>query len=312
MKRKVFLSMIVTLFSLICLSSSTLAWLSLAKEVFVDGMEINVSSDPSLDISLDGINFKKNLTSSDLLETIGIVNKMRNVTTINQSSFYKNIQSSKKAIKNEDYISFNLYFRTNRMYLDNLYLVDNIMPYYNYDIALTKDLDGTYIFSKGVNWNPDIDFDYGPLSPTFDGLYYSQDAIRIGVRELNIEEKFTEQLDDRKDLNSFIYDPSENKIRSYGALFGAYDYYRKKVGELEIPSNQPNTKFALSTFKNPSEARTNDSHIATFVKGNDGYKYAHIEINIWLEGYDADCFDAIFEDSILMQLKFRAASLVLE
>jgi hypothetical protein len=39
---------------------------------------------------------------------------------------------------------------------------------------------------------------------------------------------------------------------------------------------------------------------------NQTYYVGKVTMNIWLEGWDADCFDAILDDVIRIQLKFRA------
>ena len=95
------------------------------------------------------------------------------------------------------------------------------------------------------------------------------------------------------------------------ALIGAYDYYKNYNDvTLPLPPIYPNTKYKLSTLLSNGKMDNDDSKIATFRLGKENntmYKYASIKVSIWLEGWDADCFDSILGDEAIIQLKFMSA-----
>jgi hypothetical protein len=65
---------------------------------------------------------------------------------------------------------------------------------------------------------------------------------------------------------------------------------------------------------NPYIALDDDSQVATMVAteyvNEDGkpiYR-AKVRINIWIEGWDADAFDSVENDRVLIQLQFKVAN----
>ena len=138
--------------------------------------------------------------------------------------------------------------------------------------------------------------------------YYAQDAMRIGIKELNVDLAPLKTEDNRTDLKKFIYDPSEDEDRGFGEIYGQYDILKQRVDSSILPpTNKPNTIYQLSSMQYNYYAVNNNSHCGDFQQGSDGYLYAKINVTIWCEGWDADCLDGILRDNVLMQLYFRGA-----
>ncbi len=319
--RKLLVSILLLIYSAFAFMQATFAWISLSTQNTLDGMEMTVTMESGMEISLDGENFYPQISEQMLRREIGNIIKLDSITSIDGISFQKNYAGNAVfAVGNKDYITFDLWFRTSIPTTKYLYLVENVNSTLNYDLVQEKSFDGTYVVSKGVEWVNQSDFDNG------DGIilagtrktYYAAEAMRMSFVEKRVEASLLGQDDERTDLITKIYDPSENEARSFGKEYGFYSYYLAQHGEnsLKLPTVYPDTIYHLTTFKNPYEAFNNTSQIAAFQKGVtvDGvsYLYAKVRVNIWLEGWDADCIDAIFADSVMMQLKFRGARLASE
>ena len=321
MMKKLFLSILLLVYSVFAFIQATFAWISLSTQNTLDGMEMSVTMESGMEISLDGENFYQQISEDMLRKEIGHIIKLDSITSVDGISFQKNyIGDEIFAVGNKDYITFDLWFRTSIPTTKYLYVVENINSTLNYDLVQEKSFDGTYVVSKGVEWVNQSDFNNGDeviLAGTRK-TYYAAEAMRMSFVEKRVETSLLGQDDERTDFVTKIYDPSENETRGFGKEYGAYSYYLARQGEgsLQLPTVYPNTIYHLTTFKNPYEAFSNTSQIATFQKGETidgvGYLYAKIKVNIWLEGWDADCIDAIFADSVMMQLKFRGARLASE
>jgi len=148
-----------------------------------------------------------------------------------------------------------------------------------------------------------------------ENIYYASEAIRISFQEIKDTNNL---LDERleEELQTFLYDPSENEERGYGVSYGAFSYFLISAQvPIEIPALMQNVKYHLSTFdpNNPYQALDDESLIANLQPsdavsstGKTLYR-GKIIINVWVEGWDADAFNSILSDRIKIQLKFKAA-----
>lgn len=309
LKRKLSLSIITVLFALFTLTTTTFAWFNLTDFGVVDSLELNVSSDRLLFLSVDGKTFKSYLSNEDIKPYIdGVI--LDAVTSDNSRDFYTKYGE----LTNYGYISFPIWFRTTAKIYDGIYLSDNLSSVYNYSTAIDYDIEGTYVFSRGKRWSADVTFDNGDKIVTKgeSGIYYGANAIRIGVVEEKLEQSLVdEKLYEDTNLITKIFDLSEFPERGFGQNYGAIDRELQQTGMLPKKLTDQHSIAGLSKFINPYEVVDDKSLVATFKEGlnveEDGYYYAKIRVNIWLEGWDPDCFDAILSDRMLMQLSFKQA-----
>jgi hypothetical protein len=293
------------------------AWVSLATINNIDGIGLTASAGDDLQISVDGEIFYNSLPTSeirDIFENISLYD----ATTLNNVYFQTGgLRGDDEAIRNFHYVSFDLWFRTTRperaIYLYNN--VNDLVDYYNYEVL------GTFVVSRGVYWMSNETFFNGPLTEDTVNIgsinqYYASDALRIGIKEL-IDDRNSLDQRSEEDLQNLIYDPSENYARGYGVSFGMLSYFNKRSGMyLFPPTTFPNTTYRLSVMdpQNPYQALDNESQIATlqeteFISEEERtYYQAKVRINIWVEGWDADAFDAIGDDQIRIQLQFKLAN----
>jgi len=281
----------------------------------IDGLDITATSGSELEISIDGENYSSQLPSILIQDLIGEM-KLYDVTTLDGINFQTGgFRDVADAIPNEHYLTFDLWFRTVRNE-KSLYLINNIKDLVTFDSTMP----GTYVISRGVFWVAPVSFLNGPdvqdLVEKGDlGVYYGSDTIRISVIELNDD---TNPMDLRTEdeLKRFIYDPSENFDRGYGKLYGAYNYFFQTAQYwMDTPREIQQASYRLSEFdpNNPYQALDNESMVGQMIETEDinidgkTYYRTKVRINIWIEGWDADTFDAVDKDVVKIQLQFKSA-----
>ncbi len=304
MVKKIYASLIALIMIGFTLTTSVYAWFSVSRTGMIEGLEMGVGLDDDLMLSLDGATYHKELTNDMIIPYIGENPNLSSITSSNGYEFYKGPISSAKAQVKSDYISFTIYFK---VVSDNpnvdahhkyVYLANKRSPTYQ-----DSNVKGTYITSQGKNWISPITFDNGSkiVNSGESGMYYSKDAIRISA------------VDSSNQLR-FIYDPSNNPERGFGRTFGAYDYYQKRLGiSLDIPDDLPDVTNVLTQFSLLQDdialEKVSLVEDLILVSNQAGvYEYrGFATINIWLEGWDADCFDSILADSLKIKLSFKSA-----
>lgn len=318
--KKLLLSIFSLLFFFTIFGTVTYAWFSLHKLNQLGNLSIDLITGEEFQVSLDGINFYNEVSTEDIERFIGFKASLTDVTSFDGKRFYYGKLKEDEGLPeaNKDYLSFPLFFRTTLKHR-HVYLVENVSNDYQYDTVKK----GTFVVSKGVLWKADNTFQNGP-DPVYDIVHtgdrlmmYAADAIRVAMVEEKIE---WNSLDDRNvtDLSRKIFDLSGNEERGYGAPYGGISYFNQKHKiQLSPPEEFPETIYEVSVFDDDYHRYVplnRDSEILEMVqteltdeKGNP-YYYGKIIVNIWLEGWDADCFNAIYKDSLRIRLEFRAGS----
>lgn len=321
---KLFLSVLSLTLAISLVGTVVYAWFSISTLNILHNVTLGIAADDGFEISLDGINYFKEIKSEEINKYINNNLQLLDVTSVDGINFFKGGPSNYVgAIENIDYLKLTVHFRTTakataspETVLRNVFLVDNVSS----AAYLDKDIDGTYVISKGINWRSDVTFING-LDPINDIVYvgdrhvmYGAEAIRIGF----VEQKLSHEFDERNDgeLVNKIFDLSRNPERGYGTSYGSLDYYNEKnKSNFEPPSTNQEVITTLTEFNEFDPRFTNDevSLITSMIKTNkftdkgEVYFEGKVDISIWLEGWDADCFDAIYRDKITIRLKFRSA-----
>jgi hypothetical protein len=293
----------------------TFAWINLGTISNIDGLGITASTGDELEISIDGENFFTRLPSDELEKVFKNIPLMDVTSTDGINFFTGGLSSVEEAIPNQQYISFDVWIRTTEAER-NIYLINNISQEIEYD----TDRIGTYVVSRGVPWIAKRGFMNGPFVTDWVemgtlGIYHASESIRISMHEQQ-DDLNPLQADERTELASFIFDPSENPNRGYGKSYGQFSYFFETTRIwVELPIVIPEISYRLSEMdpNNPYQALDNDSMVATlqptgiFDSDDDEYYQGKIKINIWIEGWDADAFNSILGDQLKVQFQFKAA-----
>lgn len=318
MIKKLYISMISTILLTLTFTTSTFAWVVIAETNRVDGFQITMNPGSNLEFSLDGINWSNEITTAQINE-IWRGARLMDLTSTDGVNFIGNriqlvdAELNFEGIPNVNYISLELYARTTTRYRD-VYLVDNVSSSSTYDNPPSR---GTHVLSRGVNFRSPVTFNLGPDDIVFENemrTYYAKDAIRISLTELKTDNPLDTR--DVSEFRSFIYDPTENPDRGYGKNYGGVDYLRKaKQVFIQLPSTPQPLIDTLSKFneRNDYLPLDNKSKVATLIvtdqldDENKPYYLGKFRLNIWLEGWDADSFDAIYEDTLSFRFEFQSA-----
>ena len=111
--RKLLVSILLLIYSAFAFMQATFAWISLSTQNTLDGMEMTVTMESGMEISLDGENFYPQISEQMLRREIGNIIKLDSITSIDGISFQKNYAGNAVfAVGNKDYITFDLWFRT--------------------------------------------------------------------------------------------------------------------------------------------------------------------------------------------------------
>jgi hypothetical protein len=290
--KKIYLSIVSVLFLIVVIGSVTFAAVRLATINNIDGLTLNASSGDELQLSTDGINFFTNLSKDQIDQTADGI-KLNDVTSTDGINFRTGgLRGDGIAIPNEHYFTFDIWVRTVRNERD-LFLINHISDQIEFNQQVQQ---GTYIISKGVAWRNSIQFFNGPNIEDFVDIntiqtYYAKNAVRLSVVEL-VDDKNPLDTRNQEDLRSFIFDPSGNPERGYGALFGAYSYFfQKTLIFQDVPTEIPQVSYRLSEMDpfNPYQALDNESLVATLHETTEvdengkTYYQAKIRVNFGLK-----------------------------
>ena len=319
--RRVYFSLLSVILFTFIFVTATYAWTTITTISSIDGLSLTATTGEQLQISIDGINYQQFL-ETDVLEALFGDVKLKDITSLNGKTFYTGgLRMEAPAAANEDYLSFELWFRTKEVER-HVYLTNNVNNQVTYD----QTLQGTYVVSRGVTWVARHTFLNGPedtdiVNQGDEGIYYGSEAIRISIEEIRVEEN---ELDERSEdeFRTIIYDPSENPERGYGTFYGAYHYFMINTGNTfySLPPYRPDILYKLTTFEpfDPYQAQDNDSLVAELIESDmtddegNTYYIGKIRVNVWIEGWDADAFDAVHRDRIKMQLQFKSGKPYIE
>ena len=307
-------SLVLMIIMILAFATVTYAWITLSTINNIEGLSLTATTGDELEISIDGIDYSSSLNTADLEELFGNV-QLIDVTSPDGVNFeLGGLRDEGIAVKNQDYLSFDLYFRT----VDPehyVYLVNNVSKQVSYDVGAS----GTYVVSNGMTWVNRTGFVNGPLTSDYveagsEGTYYASDTIRMSFNELVDE---TNTLDQRAELqlNSWIFDPSGNAARGYGKYYGMYSYFTNVTRHyMDLPGSGPDVVYDLTEPDPTNPYVTYDlNSLVTTLQPSDEvngegktYYKGKINVNIWVEGWDADTFDAVDKDRVKIQLQFKS------
>lgn len=317
MIKKLYVSFISMGLLTFTLATSTFAWATISTTNRVDGIGLTARQDSNLEFSLDGINYSSEINEAQIMAYIKDAVLM-DWTTIDGVNFTGTTvpfiagEMNFEAVPNKNYIQLILYVRSSQARYTDLYLINNVSNTVNYNNVTAR---GTYVTSRGVNYRSPVTFLYDINDTVMQGevrTYYAKDAIRVSFTELLIED----DTRDEASLNQFIWDPSGNPNRGFAKAFGATDFTKKYHNlYFQLPTHTQPVIPGLTTFTDPNAYLPDNtlSRVASLQRSdevneqNRNYFKGKFMINIWIEGWDADAFDAVFTDKLKIQFEFQSA-----
>jgi len=159
--------------------------------------------------------------------------------------------------------------------------------------------NGVTLKSEPVTWTPDLPFT-GVGGGTVSGAanYYASNGARISVNG-NLSAPVVYESPSTATGNTVLSDKVPNWTQ------GAHNYLKVITG-IDLATTQLAAYKAVQTVQEIDSTSANIKHVANFGDDvdDDGYRYADVTIRIYLEGFDADTFNAILTGKIQMALQF--------
>jgi hypothetical protein len=314
---KLLLSIFAILMAIISASTVTLAWFTLSNNAKVSSFELNIIEDDGLEIRIvqDDLHYDSGWRVNTSTKMSG---SMVPITTLDGKNF-RNLDFS--SASKSYYLTFTAHFRT----------------HVNSSIALSR-MDAS---SSNNTFLPESEItvlengQYVTYGPKTENKSLSSVSVADGFRASFITG--TGNL-------IYLFNRDKGQGNYYGFqkdgqwVNPAIDYYNKQyhtnistpfayvdssnniVNETEINSfstrdtfylyhkETPSTKLrVINTIDQSQEMNMNSNGVIIPVMSYDAqtkYYTGSVEINIWLEGWDADCFDAIVDTTLSMNLGF--------
>lgn len=321
--KKLMLSVLTLAFAVVSLGASTFAWFTLSGSVNVDKFGANVTGGYGLDISVSSVEdtdwdatkatwYSGNLPLSAITEVIGSEAKFDAVTPSSANSLASFEDVNGEAVKlNKSYIAFNLNFKITDaasvnqdlyLYLDKLAVTNTVTP-----TAWTADMAYLYggateeqELEGGEKVTVNKEVITAGTKVTYDVLSAARFAVVNGDKTTIYE-------------NNGAATPQADGKNSVGfSNYGAVDYYNKKLNlsedkDLDVPA----TEDQYSTVKLDSFTKAEQClSLYTFGKYDSSKSAAEntaddivtITVYVWVEGWDAECINAIFNQNITVEI----------
>ena len=313
MSRKLMVSILTLTFALLTLGTATFAWFTLTDTATISQFDATVMAGEGIEVSLgeDNPNFFTAVPSEVInafLQGAGFAGnfRMKHITS-NDGKNFKDLEGDPKTNPKQDgYIEFTLRFRSQQSGI-NIYLAP-----------------GSGLSGAAVNWTADTTFKNGQdeeVKPE-DGSkpYYIANAARFSVSSLageNETVKLVYELPENAYGSETNVEYGNKVLNQTPQLNGAVHYYNQKNGlNSDLTDDDEDGEFDnynglsfLSAETAPSVTTFFDQDpilkLSTTAQ-SDGYYYGTVVVRIWIEGWDADCFDALYGASLKIDLQFTA------
>jgi hypothetical protein len=279
--------------------TSTYAWLSMNSTSTIEGFNIDIGNNRKLLISFTGEegSYKAYMTSADIQDYLA--GKYGEDFSLYPAQSADGIAISGLGGEEASYISFDLYFQSN----------------VKSDIYLDANPDATYVRSSrksgsGVGyvraWKDIPAGSYGQHGHIQSGqeiVAHAKDAVRISFmgQEGAVIWYPNPHTGYNKDINLHDEPGFEPKNLALDYLNEVYGY------DLTAPEYYLNKNFSTN-FYNPQTGNyiiTDKLLSLEYDVEREAY-CARLTVNIWLEGWDGDCFDSITEDTLTIGLQFNS------
>ncbi len=348
--RKLILLSLSLLFLLLTTVTFTFSWLSINTSVFVTNIELDISQGDGILLSVDNLSYTSEISNKQIEHAIvakklgyQYVNgslidsenkkvsltdeefdnefkKIRfgTVTTDKEGRNFFNYDGSSANLKDGKYIEFDLYFKAEN---------DDTSIYFNYSKAnydsngkLVKNtgIDGVNVYTSADSTNNSyLETNLTTLDSFGKPIIYEKGHEGLLFNGKNAMRFLTNVDDEIK-----IYEPNIGRgsyatnldSTTYEDMFLEASYYDYKknasftyLDNLKKDEKKPlNYQDTPKTFKNFKTYEA--SHIGDISKKDDTLKVTFV---YWLEGYDADCLDAIVGKSTTISLAFTTKAVIL-
>ncbi|HOD11452.1 MAG TPA: hypothetical protein PKH91_11955 [Flavobacterium sp.] len=293
--RKLSISILAVVFAVVAMGATTFAWFTLTNTAKVEQFQVSVTTEEGIELSIDGGNtWSSTITASQFAAAVTIPN-LTAVASIDGATAFKRITDLAlngtgtfvDASANNDYLEFNIMIRTTKANQD-IYL-SNANTKITADNITNWIIDTTFApVTEGTNLTPDGSTTY-TVNPA--------DAARIS---------FTNAAS-----TTVVFENPAAGTNTLGQSFdwgfGALNYYLNKKGYSLIAATDPTddaAHFGEGYETEELETAYQTAITATASSLTLGWAEATVTVRVWLDGWDAQCYNAIFGGVLKVKIGF--------
>jgi hypothetical protein len=310
--QKLVLSVITMALVVVALGTSTFAWFTLQNTATLEAFSGQVTSGEGIEVSLGDFSGTQSISTSSSWVTVISTSQIQNrlsamyvdgtnplkftdVTSPNGQDIVLKDGSPAGALSGK-YVQFNLYFRSNTAKT----------------ITLT---DASFGETAAKDWPVDVAFK-GANNNAGSAVLASGSTVKVAARQAARVSVFGSTGETYELSESLGTSPSADLYNSNalpsvsyasGTEFGAAAYAIAKGNPVAYAAQTIAPTFTTSTG-NSIDLVTLAAPAGEFATLTAGYFYGKVTVRVWIEGWDADAFDALFETSLFVDLKFGVAA----
>lgn len=326
--RKAYFSMFMSLLVVLTTVTTTFAWFSTQQNVIVDTIDISIAGsgdrtdDAGIVLSIDGINFKKELDGEDMKRAVLLDRGFKSALTMSTSEInnlykdvgfsdatpidFKDLSKGLTCLNRYDneparYISFDLYVSVlNDKYVDQnglnlfFYNEDRMAFADNISKALLLDPETLAVDPAFINHPLERYININPINAVRLGVVVYEPMTKGVISDTNMYSSniysFTEQ--------SPNYD-EKNNCYNFGGINEEVnmmlEYYNQIMNEkISVPEE----------LKNREDKLIYGQEVFPSSLGCTANKMVKLKLMLWMEGWDADCFNLMIDSSSSYTIKF--------
>ena len=281
----------------LALGTSTFAWFTITNTAEVEKFNAKVQGGNGILISLDNINFYTVLDSSTVNNYLvtkyganGTQFNLADRTSANGRTFL--LKDNTTEVTN-GYIEFDLFFRS--------------------DAALDINVDGVVLTGTSISWTPDVDFTGANGSPVVAGTpitVNAWDAARVSITGLLMDGNTLAALPEAGSPVTHIYKTSQPTEVFADLTKGAISYWNAiNTGisnDITVDDQPDTTDFAaaIAAFSTGATGLADEVITLTETGSGTGIFKGAVRVRVWIEGWDADTYNAIFKAPLQVSLLF--------
>lgn len=293
--KKIAVAIIALVLAVALATGTTFAWFTTGNTVSVEGVDVNVATQTEgLLISVDGTTFMSEIAAADLYAAVngqgGSSDKFDNLAlkdvaleTANASAglIYKG--NGGNATKNVDYLEFELYFRSTVAY--DVYLGN--------EAAVTP----TGLVPDSVK-----------AIVSGDAGVYGPDAIVAGTTDITARAANAALVDlggkiwNHNKSEGFSAGTSNLAVDTYNTIYGATDASHPNY--IQVPAGYKAVADGTVVPATAEGSTADATSLLTLTQVSNGLYEGSITVRVWIDGWDADCFNVILEDAFSVALSF--------
>ncbi len=315
MTRKLLLSILTVVLTVIVLGTTTFAWFTITNVATVQAYDAELKANEGIEIALgavplagpDQLNWVTNLTASTIEQYIftELANgpdgfRFDHVTTANGVNFYTLFAGDtgyEQTPTTAGYIELPLHFRS--------------------DTADGIDWTGLTLSSTPIAWNTDVAFtNVGDTEATAVGTLLSvdpTDSVRISftgsVLVETVPTSVTTLFEKPAQGNNVVLGTGGDLSNGGLGIAGAMNYFYAKNGVLPVGSaavSVPSAITSVGSIRIVDLTLNSDTESLSYAGAN---YYGSVIVRIWIEGWDANAYNAILGGTISTAMEFTGSSI---